>query len=82
MKVCLLYRDRERSNEETYYDTASIIKDLGLKSLFLAAAKRLVYENGNVKSVEKEDQYLIETLKAVMMTPLHTADEIRFRQDI
>ncbi len=82
MKVCLLYSDRERSNEETYYDTASIIKDLGLKSLFLAAAKRLVYENGSVKSVEKEDQYLIETLRAVMMTPLHTADEIRFRQDV
>ncbi|MCR5739977.1 MAG: hypothetical protein K6G43_09170, partial [Lachnospiraceae bacterium] len=82
MKVCLLYSDRERSNEETYYDTASIIKDLGLKSLFLAAAKRLVYENGSVKSVEKEDQYLIETLRAVMMTPLHTAAEIRFRQDV
>jgi len=82
MKVCLLYRDRERSNEETYYDTASIIKDLGLKNLFIAAAKRLVYEGGNVKSVEKEDQYLVETLKAVMMTPLHTADEIRFRQEI
>ncbi len=82
MKVCLLYKDRERSNEETYYDTASIIKDLGLKHLFIAAAKRLVYENGSVKSIEKEDQYLIETLKAVMMTPLHTAEEIRFRQEI
>ena len=48
MKVCLLYKDRERSNETAYYDTESIIKDLGLKTLFLSAAKKLVYENGEV----------------------------------
>ena len=40
MKICLLYKDRERSNEETYFDTASIIKDLGLKTLFLSAGKK------------------------------------------
>ncbi|MCR4584149.1 MAG: hypothetical protein K5686_00350 [Lachnospiraceae bacterium] len=82
MKVCLLYEDRERSNEISYYDTASIIKDLGLKSLFLAAAKRLVYENGEVKRSEKEDAYLIDTLRSVMMTPLESAEEIQFRQEI
>ncbi len=82
MKVCLLYRDRERSNENTYYDTASIIKDLGLDTIFLAAAKRPVYENGKVKSVEKEDIYLRDTIKSVMMTPLATEDEVVFRQEV
>ncbi|MCR4960207.1 MAG: hypothetical protein K6A74_02045 [Lachnospiraceae bacterium] len=82
MKVCLLYRDKERAEEESYYDTASVIKDLGLKTLFLSAAKRLIYENGEVKSVEKEDPFLMETLRNVMMIPLSSAEEISYRQEI
>lgn len=82
MKVCLLYEDREWAKDERYYDPASIIQDLGLRALFLAAAKRLVYENGIVKSVDKEDTYLLETLKSVMMIPLTTREEIEFRQEI
>ncbi|MCR4642715.1 MAG: hypothetical protein K5697_11905 [Lachnospiraceae bacterium] len=82
MKVCLLYEDGEHTNEESYYDSASIIKDLGLKTLFLAAAKKLVYENGEVKKAEKEDPYLVETLRSVMMIPLHTKEEIEYRQQI
>ena len=50
MKVCLLYKDRERSEREKYYDTESIIGDLGLKTLILSAAKRLVFENGKLKA--------------------------------
>ena len=38
MKVCLLYSDRERSNEETYYDTASIIKDAKMIDFFISAS--------------------------------------------
>nr|MCR5330510.1 hypothetical protein [Lachnospiraceae bacterium] len=82
-RVCLLYEDREwAAKDERYYDNASIIQDLGLKALFLAAAKRLVYENGAVKSVEKEDPYLADTLRAVMMIPLKSAEQIKYRQDI
>ncbi len=82
MKVCLLYEDRERINEESYYDSASIIQDLGLKAIFLIAAKDLVFENGEVKKVEKEDTYLVDTMRKVMMSPLYTEEEIRFRQQI
>ena len=82
MKVCLLYKDRERSDKEKYYDTESIIGDLGLKTLILSAAKRLVFENGKLKSVEKEDTYLMETLRNVMMIPLESAGEIKYRQEI
>ena len=82
MKVCLLYRELERATDEKYYDTDSIIGDLGLKTLFLSAAKRLIFEDGKLKSVEKEDPYLMETLRNVMMIPLTSEDEIKFRQDV
>lgn len=82
MKVCLLYRELERAADEKYYDTDSIIGDLGLKTLFLSAAKRLIFEDGKLKSVEKEDPYLMETLRNVMMIPLTSEDDVKFRQDI
>ena len=82
MKVCLLYADRERANTETYYDTKSIIADLGLDALFSAAAKEIVYENGEVKKLEAEDEFLAGTLKNIMMIPLASAEEIAFRQEI
>ncbi len=83
MKVCLLYEDAERTNREKYYDTASIIKDLGLKSIFDAASKRLIYDrNGTLQKADEPDTYLAETLKAVMMTPLYTREEISFRQEV
>ncbi|MBO7631746.1 MAG: hypothetical protein J6S78_05400 [Lachnospiraceae bacterium] len=82
MKVCLLYEDRERLKDNVYYDTASIIQDLGLKALFLAASKEVIYENGAVKKVGTEDPYLADTLRKIMMCPLTTENEIVFRQGI
>jgi DNA mismatch repair ATPase MutS len=83
MKVCLLYEDVERNNREKYYDTASIVKDLGLKSVFSAASKKLIYDkNGQLVKADDPDQYLAETLKAVMMTPLYTKEEIAFRHEM
>ena len=70
MKVCLLYEDRERADAEPYYDTKSIVQDLGLNTLFLASAKELTYENGELKKLEAADPYLIETLGNIMMVPL------------
>lgn len=82
MKVCLLYEDREWAREEKYYDSASIIQDLGLKALFLVASKRLVWENGTVKSVEDEDPYLGDTLRSVMMIPLASKEQIEYRHEV
>lgn len=83
MKVCLLYEDVERDNRDKYYDTPSIIKDLGLKSIFDAASKKLIYgRDGHLVKADDPDQYLQETLKAVMMTPLYTWEEISFRQEM
>ena len=82
MKVCLLYADREALDSENYYDTASIIQDLGLNSLFSTSARKLVYEDGALKKLEKEDPFLTDTLRKVMMVPLTSEDEILFRQEI
>ena len=82
MKVCLLYKDREPGREETYHDPDSIIQDLGLKSLFLLAAKEVVYDKGEVKKLEKQDSFLMDTLQNVMMVPLKTKEEIAFRQEV
>lgn len=82
MRVCLLYEDRERTNEETYYDTASIIRDLGLRALFSSGAKEIIYENGEVQKIEKEDTFISDTMKKVMMVPLGSEQEIVFRQEI
>ncbi|MBP5221980.1 MAG: hypothetical protein J6Z35_02310 [Lachnospiraceae bacterium] len=82
MRVSLLYKDHDRLGDEAYYDAASIIQDLGLKTLFLAAAKKLIYENGKVKKVEKEDSYLAETMRKVMMIPLSSKEEIEYRQAV
>lgn len=82
MKVCLLYEDRERVNEESYYDSASIIQDLGLKTIFLISSKDLIYENGEVKKVDKEDPFLVDTMRKVMLTPLETKEEIIYRQQV
>lgn len=82
MKVCLLYENRERAENESYYDVKSIIQDLGLPVLFSAASKELTYENGELKQVEAADLFVSETFRTVMMTPLLTAEEIAFRQEV
>ncbi len=82
MKVCLLYEDHERGREKYYYDTESIIQDLGLDSLFLVASKEVIYDDGEVKKLEAEDSFVLETLHKTMMVPLNTKEEIEFRQDV
>ena len=42
MKVYLLYPQKEWLNPEPYFDEKAIVQDLGLKTLFLAAAKEVV----------------------------------------
>lgn len=46
MKVYLLYPEREWANVGRYADDRAIIQDLGLKTLFLAAAKDTVFGSG------------------------------------
>lgn len=84
MNTYLLYRDTDRLSQEPYFDAKSITQDLGLKALYLAAAKEVIYENDGVrvKRVSQEDPYIVDIMKKVMMVPLTTPQEIYYRQDI
>lgn len=82
MNAYLLYEDRDWVNVEPYGDASSIIQDLGLKTLFDAAAREVVREEGRVKSIKQADSYLAETMRRVMMVPLHSREEIEYRQEI
>ena len=81
MKVYLLYPQKEWLNPEPYFDEKAIVQDLGLKTLFLAAAKEVVKEDGKVKRIREADLYLEETMKKVVMVPVE-AEEILYRQEI
>ena len=82
MNACLLYENKDWTNVEPYSDAPSIIQDLGLKPLFDAASKEVVKDEDRVRSVKKGDAYLAETMKKVMMVPLQSPEEIRYRQDV
>ncbi len=82
MNVCLLYPHEDWNNMGHYDDEKAIIQDLGLKTLFLAAAKEIEYEGEKVKSVRDADTYIEETMKKVMMVPLKTKEDILYRQGI
>ena len=51
MNTYLLYAHKDWVNVENYFDHQSIVQDLGLKTLFSAAAKGVVKENGEVKTI-------------------------------
>ncbi len=83
MRVSLLYSDRDPERlEGAYADAPDIIRDLGLETMFTAAGRKLIRENGDVKRLDREDGYLSDTLRRVMMIPLASREEILYRQDI
>ncbi|MBR4604854.1 MAG: hypothetical protein IKO41_01305 [Lachnospiraceae bacterium] len=83
MNSFLLYDQTDKLMDPPYYDAKSIIQDLGLKALFLSAAKEVIYEeSGQVKKIGKEDLYVQDCMRKVMMIPLRTEEAIKYRQDV
>ena len=83
MNSFLLYDQTDKLMDPPYYDAKSIIQDLGLKALFLSAAKEVIYEeSGQVKKIGKEDLYIQDCMRKVMMIPLRTEEAIKYRQDV
>ena len=84
MNSYLLYENSDKLSDPQYFDAKSIIQDLGLKALFLAAAKQVIYEKDgiSVKKIGQEDPYITDCMRKVMMIPLKTREEIRYRQEI
>lgn len=82
MNAYLLYQDREWMNAKPYFDEKSIIQDLGLRILYMMAARKVIRENGVVKSIDAPDVVIEETMKKVMLVPLESEAEILYRQEI
>lgn len=82
MKVRLLYPDREWKYTGTYYDSDSIVKDLGLSVLFQVSSRSQEPKKGTVQRADEADRHLGDILKKVMMVPLKSKEEIYYRQDI
>ncbi|MBR6477726.1 MAG: hypothetical protein IKS85_04690 [Lachnospiraceae bacterium] len=82
MKSYLLYENTDKLMDPQYFDAKSIIQDLGLKALFLAAAKEVIYENDRVKAIGKEDLYIQDSMRKIMMIPLREEAQIKYRQEI
>ena len=82
MRACLLYAQREWPGEERYFDEKAIVQDLGLDTLFRAAASEVVLEEEKVKCIGKPDPDLEDAMRKVMLVPLKTEEEILYRQEI
>lgn len=64
----LLYRDSSTDGKKTYFSRMDIIKDLNLDIIF--------------RTMAREDFLILEKVKKVMLIPLHTPEEIVYRQEI
>ena len=82
MNVYMLYKNREWKGAKTYYDSSSIIHDLGLENLFRAASRDQERSEENVQTITDADEHLANTLKRVMTAPLFAQEEISYRQEI
>ena len=82
MKAHLLYAEKEWVDVKPYFDEKSIIQDFGLRILYMMAARKVIREDGVVKSIDAPDLFIEETMKKVMLVPLETEMEIVYRQEI
>lgn len=82
MNAYLLYKDRDWSSPEYYYDYRSITQDLGLNTLFLFGSKEVEYDHGTIKNITDSDVFIRDVMQGVVLTPLKTEAEIVFRQEI
>ncbi len=85
MKVTLLYPDREWGKDKSYFDREEIVKDLNLRILFRAAASLYDEEaqaGKTVQTAQERNDEIADMMKRVMLTPLTTPEEVRYRQQM
>lgn len=82
MKAYLLYPQKEWINTKPYFDEKSVIQDLGLRILYMMAARKVIMEGEKVKAIDKPDLFIEETMKKMLVVPLESTEEIVYRQEI
>ena len=82
LSVNLLYENSEYGSGKPYHDSESIVGDLGLNFIFDNAAINQQARNRAVKQSIDIDQEIHRAMRKVMMTPLRTEDELKYRQAV
>lgn len=82
MKALLFYADHEMPKDSGYTGKDDIIRDLNLKVLFQAACRPVWKEGDSLKQPEKEDFFIYDTMKRMMLIPLQTEAEVLYRQAV
>lgn len=78
----LLYEDKDWKNVQRYEDDRTIITDLNLAALFRVCAQKVIWKGENVEKVLAADTYIEQTMRQVIMVPLHTKEEVYYRQEV
>lgn len=78
----LLYPDKELARETGYGQKDELIKDLNLKVIFQAASRPVWKAGDSLKDVEKEDFYIYDTMKRLMLIPVLDREALKYRQDV
>lgn len=78
----LLYPDRELPAGAGYPEKDEMIKDLNLKVIFQAASRPVWKEGDSLKNAEKEDFYIYESMKRIMLIPVTDRAALSYRQSV
>jgi len=78
----LLAPDTELTQESGYEQKDELIKDLNLKVIFQAASRPVWKAGDSLKTVEKEDFYIYDTVKRLMLIPVLNPETLLYRQKI
>lgn len=78
----LLAPDIELTQESGYEQKDELIKDLNLKVIFQAASRPVWKTGDSLKTVEKEDFYIYDTIKRLMLIPVLNEETLLYRQRV
>lgn len=78
----LLAPDIELTQESGYEQKDELIKDLNLKVIFQAASRPVWKAGDSLKTVEKEDFYIYDTIKRLMLIPVLNEETLLYRQRV
>lgn len=81
MKALLLYPTSEFVGKRSYENRQDIVKDLNLDVIFRAASRELSSLQDS-KVIGKEDPYIIDIMRKIMLIPLSSEEELVYRQQI
>ncbi len=78
----LLYPDMELAREAGYGQKDELNRDLNLKVIFQAASRPVWKKGDSLKTAEKEDFYIYDAMKRLMLIPVLDKEALEYRQRV